>query len=68
MRESNRVQPLPELPDDTLICDVDLPTRIRNPIASLRAARVLLCIIHVRNGGAIWRFMDMRASARMASL
>ena len=34
MSEPNMLDPTPELPDDTLISDVDFPPRIRNLLAA----------------------------------
>ena len=34
MSEPNMLDPRPELPDDTLISDVEFPARIRNVLAA----------------------------------
>ena len=34
MSEPNKLDPAPGLPDDTLISDIELPTRIRNVLAA----------------------------------
>jgi DNA-directed RNA polymerase alpha subunit len=34
MSEPNELEPTPELPDDTLISDVEFPARIRNVLAA----------------------------------
>jgi DNA-directed RNA polymerase alpha subunit len=34
MSEPNELKPTPELPDDTLISDVEFPARIRNVLAA----------------------------------
>jgi DNA-directed RNA polymerase alpha subunit len=34
MSEPNMLEPTPELPDDTLISDVEFPARIRNVLAA----------------------------------
>lgn len=51
------LDPTPELPDDTLITDVEFPTRMRNALVA--AGLKIIREVHETSDKILWSFQDL---------